>query len=348
MNIRKLQNVDLTDKRVLMSVGFNVALDKKGDVREKYKITAAKESVEYVFTQKNAKCAFLTHLGRPNGKYDEKFSVRKIVDDIERILNVRVKFSETCVGTNVKKLFENLGKREVLLLENVRLHEEEMKNDPIFAKKLAEPFDVFVNEAFSVSHRAHASVLGIAKVLPSYAGIWLQKETENLSRVKESPEHPAVAIIGGAKIETKLPLITMFEEKYDHVLVGGRVAVEAQEKKMRFSSKVVLPEDYAKDHADIGERTIEQFQKIIAGAKTIVWNGPMGKFENPPFDRGTRALLEAIIASGAYSLIGGGESVQVVEEAGVMDKISFVSTGGGAMLSFLSGKELPALEALKE
>ncbi|HEX7586359.1 MAG TPA: phosphoglycerate kinase, partial [Patescibacteria group bacterium] len=223
----------------------------------------------------------------------------------------------------------------------------EEKNDSEFAAALSENFDVFVNDAFSVCHRDQASVTGVAKILPSYAGLWLKKEIENLDKIKKNPAKPAVAIIGGAKIETKLPLIKKFEETYDHILVGGKIANEAMDQKIQFSSKVILPLDLAEDRLDIGPKTIEKFKEIISLAKTIVWNGPMGKFEEKPYNIGTEEILETVIKSGAFTLMGGGESAQILEENNAMDKISFVSTGGGAMLEYLSGNKLPGIEVLK-
>ncbi|KKQ39119.1 MAG: Phosphoglycerate kinase, partial [Candidatus Moranbacteria bacterium GW2011_GWC2_37_73] len=256
-------------------------------------------------------------------------------------------FVNDCVGSEVSKALDALNVGEIILLENVRFYEGEEKNDSEFAKKLAENFDVFVNDAFSVCHRDQASVTGITAYVEGYAGLRLQEEIKNLSRVIHEPESPATAIIGGAKIETKLPLIKRFEKKYAHILVGGKIANEAVDQKIVFSSKVVLPLDFAKDRLDIGPKTINRFKEIIAQSKVIVWNGPMGKFEEQPYDIGTRAILEAIVESDAFTLIGGGESVQVLEENNLFDKISFVSTGGGAMLEYLSGNLMPGVEALR-
>jgi phosphoglycerate kinase len=347
MNIKKLQDAELSGKKVLLRVDFNVAIENE-DAREKYKIQACKESVDYLLS-KNCKVALITHLGRPEGKPDPKFSLKPIADDVERILGVKVKFIDDCVGEKVESGLAELQNNEVLLLENVRFYEGEEKNDPEFAKQLAENFDVFVNDAFSVCHRDQASVTGVAKNLPNCAGIWLQREIEHLDKIKMNPEHPAVAIIGGAKIETKLPLINNFEKNYDHVLVGGMIANQAIDKKMKFESEVILPVDFSGDgdRMDIGEQTIEKFKKIIKPAKTIVWNGPMGKFEEPPYDRGTKEILNAVIDSGAFSLMGGGESVELLEQENVMDKISFVSTGGGAMLDYLAGNPMPGIEILQ-
>jgi phosphoglycerate kinase len=352
MNLRKIQDANLKNKRVLLRVDFNVA-EENGKVKESFKIKAAKKSIDYLLSQ-NAKVALISHFGRPEGKVNPEFSLGKIEKDIEEILGVELAFISDCVGDKVKEAMEDVGRpnlpADVLLLENVRFYpgEENPESGGEFVKLLSENFDIFVNDAFSVCHRDQASVTGVAKLLPSFAGFWLQEEIENLDKVKNNPVHPAVAIIGGAKIETKLPLIKNFEKNYDYVLVGGRVAVEAMDQKMQFSEKVILPIDFAQDKMDIGPGTIKKFQEIIKNAKTIVWNGPMGKFEEKPYDIGTMEILASVIASGAFSLMGGGESVQILEEHSAMDKISFVSTGGGAMLEYLSGAPMPGIDALRE
>ncbi|MFA5777407.1 MAG: phosphoglycerate kinase [Parcubacteria group bacterium] len=350
--MKKIQNADLKDKKVLLRVDFNVSLE-KGDVKEKYKIRACRESLIYLMSQ-DAKVALLTYFGRPGGKKDPRYSLDQIKDDVEDILDCKVKFVSDCIGEEVKKTVDNLEKGEVALLENVRFYSEEgdvekgTSYDPEFAKKLADGFDIFINEAFSQSHRNQASITGIENILPSYAGLWLQKEIEHLDRVKNNPQHPAVAIIGGAKIETKLPLIKSFEESYDNILVGGKIANEAIDEKITFGEKVMLPVDFSGDRLDIGKETIKNFSEIIKNAKTIVWNGPMGKFEESPYDLGTKEILKAVIESGEYSLLGGGESVEILEKENAMEKISFVSTGGGAMLEYLSGNPMPGLEALND
>ncbi|MFH0969307.1 MAG: phosphoglycerate kinase, partial [Patescibacteria group bacterium] len=275
--MRKIQNADLKNKKVLLRVDFNVAIENE-EAREKYKIESCKESVEYLIGQ-HAKVALVTHLGRPEGKPNPEFSLKPIADDAERILEIKVRFIGDCIGEKVQEGLGNLESGEVLLLENVRFYEGEEKNNEEFAKKLAENFDIFINDAFSVCHRDQASVTGVAKLLPSFAGFWLQKEIENLDKIKNNPEHPAVAIIGGAKIETKLPLIKKFENSYDNILVGGKIANEAIDQRLKFNEKVMLPVDFGGDRLDIGEETVKKFTEIIKNAKTIVWNGPMGKFE---------------------------------------------------------------------
>jgi phosphoglycerate kinase len=345
MNLKKIQDADLKNKRVLVRVDFNVGIE-DGHTQEEFKISVAKETINYICSQDKAKLAIITHLGRPDGKKDPTFSLNSIKKDLERILDRKVKFVDDCVGQKVKDGFYDLPAGDILLLENVRFYEGEEKNSEEFAKQLSENFDVFVNDAFSVCHRDQASVTGVAKILPSYAGFRLQKELENLSKVMVAPEKPSVAIIGGAKIETKLPLIEKFQKTYDIILIGGMIANEAIDKNIQFPDNVFLPVDFAKDRLDIGPKTIEDYKKIISTAKTIVWNGPMGKFEEAPYDTGTKEILSAVVGSGAFSVMGGGESVQLLEETKSMEKISFISTGGGAMLEFHSGDKLPGIEAL--
>jgi 3-phosphoglycerate kinase len=346
MKLRQIQDADLVNKKVLLRVDFNVAV-KDGVVMEKFKIAAAKESVAHILAQSGAKLALVSHLGRPDGQVNPEFSLAQLQQTAEEVLGVKLVFVADCVGAQVMMALENLKEGEVLLLENVRFHAGEEKNDAEFAKSLAENFDVFVNDAFSVCHRDQASVTGVAKILPSFAGLWLQEEVEAMEKVKTAPLAPAVAIIGGAKIETKLPLIGSFEKTYAHILVGGKIANEAMDDKMEFSEKVILPIDLAEGRFDIGPKTIEKFKEVIATAQTIVWNGPMGKFEEKPYDTGTKEILAAVVASSAFVLMGGGESVEILEENDAMEKIGFVSTGGGAMLEYLSGNSMPGIEALK-
>jgi 3-phosphoglycerate kinase len=347
-NMRDITSVDFTGKKVLMRVDFNVELNKKQDVQEQFKLEAPKKTLSHILSFPEAKVVLLTHFGRPEGKKVEEFSLRPLVDDAERALGIKVRFHEDCVGEGVIAALDSLSSGEVLLLENVRFYPGEESDDPDFAARLAAPFDIYVNEAFSVCHRAQASVSAIADILPSFAGFRLSEEVRKLEEVRVNPARPAIAIIGGAKIETKLPLIREFERLYDAVLVGGKVANEAIDEKIEFSDKVLLPKDFQGDDArlDIGPATTAMFVEIIGKAKTIVWNGPMGKFEEKPYDAGTGAILHAMLGSEANVVIGGGESLVIIEKADLMHKIGFVSTGGGAMLEYLSGDELPGLAAL--
>lgn len=348
MDIKKIQDADVENKKVLLRVDFNVAIE-DGTVKEQFKIQAAEETVRYLLGL-NAKVALISHLGRPEGKVDPQYSLDSIKDDIGYILGVKVKFIKCCHGEDVHKAIGGLQEKEVVLLENVRFYKGEEENDPDLAQKLAGGFDVFVNDAFSVCHRDQASVTGVTKFLPSYAGFNLQKEIENLDKVKNNPDHPAVAVIGGAKIETKLPVIKLFEEKFDNVLIGGKIANEAASQNMTFNDKVILPADFIDDRMDIGTETLVRYKDIIEKAKTIVWNGPTGKFEEEKYAVSSNEILKSVLASAAYVLIGGGETLEILEKNNAMEKIQrrgFVSTGGGAMLEYLGGGQMPGIDVLK-
>ncbi len=346
--LKNIEQEDFTGKKVLMRVDFNIELNDTVNIQEHFRLDIVKKSVDRVTGFDNAKVALLTHFGRPQGKPDPHYSLAQLVPAVERALGKKVVFVGDCIGDKVETALTALVPGEVLLLENVRFYQEEETNDEAFAQQLARPFDAYVNEAFSVCHRAHASVEAITHFLPSFGGFRLLKEVTELDQIRFSPEHPAIAIIGGAKIETKLPLIQSLEKNYDCILVGGKVANEAIDQKIAFSQKVLLPQDFDSDQRlDIGPSTVAYYTKIIKTAKTIIWNGPMGKFEEKPYDIGTKAILHALLESAAYIVIGGGESLAVLENAGVLDKVSFVSSGGGAMLEYLSGKKLPGLSALE-
>lgn len=350
MHLRTLDQMDAHGKRILVRVDFNVSLDEVRNVKERYKVESARLTVDYLTRLPGTKVALITHFGRPEGKENDAFSVRHIEDDAARILKRPITFVPACEGEAVSRALAAMQPGEVLLLENVRFHPGEEQNDMNFATRLVMPFDLFVNEAFSVCHRDQASVTAAARLLPSCAGFHLADEVKHLSEVVAHPKRPAVAIIGGAKIETKLPVIRRFEEKFDTVLIGSKIADEAREQGMHFSDKVILPEDFAGNkHLDIGPRTVQSFVKAVEGAATVVWNGPLGKFEEKPYDQGTAAILGAIIGNKeVFSVVGGGETVEVLEEHGVMEKISFVSTGGGAMLDFLGGAPMPGLSVLED
>ncbi len=346
--LKSIVTEDFSHKRILVRVDFNVEFGDIVNIQEHFRLDIVKETVDALANFPESKVALVTHLGRPEGKIDPRYSVAKMVPAVEQALGRKVVFVPDCLGETVEMALNNLAAGEVLLLENIRFYREEELNDQAFARQLALPFDCFVNEAFSVSHRAHASLEAITRFLPAFAGLRLLKEVAKLDEVRFSPQHPAVAIIGGAKIETKLPLIKALEENYDCILVGGKVANEAIDQKIVFSPKVLLPQDF--DSAlrlDIGPQTVAYYTQIINTAKTIIWNGPMGKFEEKPYDIGTDAILHALLHSKAYVVIGGGESLAVLENANAVGKVSFVSSGGGAMLEYLSGAKLPGLVVLE-
>lgn len=347
MYLRKIQDGEYEGKNVLMRVDFNVTL-KDGDITERYKAESVKESIEYLLSNKARSITLVTHLGRPDGKVDPQYSLKNILDDILCVLGFQVILISDVSQRGIESVLSTASEGSIFLLENIRFFEGEERNDLEFAKMLASPFDVFVNDAFSVCHRDQASVTGVTQFLPSFAGIHLQREIEHLSRIATNPERPAVAIIGGAKIETKLPLLRRFEKGYDIILVGGKIANEAIDEKIIFSDRVILPVDFSEDRLDIGPKTRALFVEKIRMAKTIVWNGPLGMFEDARYREGTRKIAQAIAQAEAYSVVGGGESVQALEEMGLMKEISFVSTGGGAMLDFLSGEKMPGLKVLEK
>lgn len=348
MKLRNIEEADFENARVLVRVDFNVELNNVAEIQEHFRLDIVKKTVDHIALFPGVKIALLTHFGRPEGRKDEKFSVGQIAAAVECALGRKVVFVPDCIGETVEAALAGLPEGAVLFLENVRFYPGEEANDPEFGRALVKPFSMFVNEAFSVCHRAHASVVQVPKLVSSFAGFHMLQEVEKLDQVRFAPKHPAIAIIGGAKIETKLPLIRAFEETYDAILVGGKVANEAIDEKIVFSEKVLLPQDFDSPlRLDIGPNTIAYYTQMIRMAKTIVWNGPMGKFEEKPYDIGTEAILHAILESDAFVVIGGGESLAVLEKAGVMDKIGFVSSGGGAMLEYLGGMELPGLAVLE-
>lgn len=346
MILPDIRKADLKGKRVLLRVDFNVEAE-GGKLKEEYKIKSAKETIDFILSFTDVKLALLSHLGRPHQK-EEEFSFKNFCGQLENILDINLYFIDDCIGEKVKNAFMVLHDKRALMLENARFYEEEEAGDANFARKLAENFDVYVNESFGVDHRAHASLTTIIEFLPSFAGINLQKEALELSRARNSFEKPAVAIIGGAKIETKLPMIKFFAKNYDYVLIGGKIGLEAQKNKVILPANVILPIDYLADGLDIGPQTIEIFKKHIELAKTIVWNGPLGKFEDLAFAVGTKSIAEAVsFNAGAYKVAGGGETIQFLEQNNLMDKFNFISTGGGAMLEFFIKGTVPVLEALK-
>jgi phosphoglycerate kinase len=343
MDIQILRTVDCTNKKVLLRVDLNIALDQLENETENFRLTLIKESVDYILSFPGSRVSLLSHFGRPEGQPQQQYSLEGLQGSLEIILGESMEFVSDCL---IKPEFKS---SRIALLENVRFYKEEETNNDIFAKRLAEGYNLYVNEAFSVSHRAHASVEAITRCLRSVAGIHLTREIEALEKALEEPERPAVAVLGGAKIETKLRLIHVFEAKYDTVLLGGKIANEALAQGMVFSERVLLPTDFRNEQRlDIGDETALCYQKIIKNAKTVIWNGPLGKFEEPPFDQGTNKILKAISETEAYTIAGGGESLAVIQKTGVFDKIDLVSSGGGAMLSFLAGETLPGLECLRK
>ena len=396
MNKKTIRDIDLKNKRVFVRVDFNVPLSKTPDANGNYIVTddtrirAALPTIEFLIKQE-AKVILASHLGRPKG-VEAKSSLAPAAKRLGELLKKNVPLAPDCVGAEVEKMAMALKSGDVLLLENVRFHAEEEKNDPAFAKQLAALAEVYVNDAFGSAHRAHASTEGIAKHLPAVAGFLMEKELEYLVGAVTNPAHPFVAILGGAKISDKIGVIENLLTQADKILIGGGMAntfLKAQGIKVADSlvedssletakrlmdkakGKIVLPVDVAlgdkfdKDAQvktvkvsdgvadgwrilDIGSVTVNQFAKEITGAKLIIWNGPMGVFEFPNFAKGTNAVAKLLAESGATTVIGGGESVAAVEQAGLAAKMSHISTGGGASLELLEGKILPGVAALME
>ena len=389
MSHLSIRDLDLNGKRVFIRVDFNVPLQKneKGDmeITSDKRIKASLPTIQYALDH-GAGVILASHLGRPKGKPNPDMSLKPCAARLQELLGRPVKMAPDCVGPEVEALKPAPG--QVLLLENLRFHAEEEKNDPEFAKKLAALCDVYVNDAFGSAHRAHASTEGMIRFVPqAAAGLLMDKELKYLGMATRNPARPCVAILGGAKVSDKIEVIENLGKIVDKLLIGGAMAytfLKAQglptgkslveEDKVELArklladlgSKLMLPVDHVvvseiaagaanevvdtipegKIAVDIGPKTIENFAQVIAGAKTVIWNGPMGIFEKLPFDKGTVALAKAVASSGATSVVGGGDSEKAIKAAGVADKISHVSTGGGASLEFLAGIQLPGVAAL--
>jgi phosphoglycerate kinase len=387
MSTLSIRDLDLAGKRVFIRVDFNVPLAPGGqEITSDKRIKASLPTIRYAL-EKGAAVILASHLGRPKGKPNPEMSLKPAAVRLAELLGKPVAMAPDCVGPAVVAMLPKPG--EVLLLENLRFHPEEEKNDPEFSKQLAALCDVYVNDAFGSAHRAHASTVGmIAYVKQAAAGLLMDKEIEYLTKAVKNPARPCVAILGGAKVSDKIEVIQNLMKVVDRLMIGGAMAytflrargegtgkslVEedkiglARELMAEAGSKLMLPVDHVVaaelkagvntqmvDRVpdgmmglDIGPKTIEAFEKVIAGAKTVIWNGPMGVFEMPPFDKGTVALAKAVAASGAISVVGGGDSEKAIKSAGVSDKISHISTGGGASLEFLGGIELPGVAALE-
>lgn len=342
MKLKTIKNLkNLKEKKVILRCDFNVPL-KKGKILDDFRIKAAFPTIKYLLSKK-AQILLISHLGDPKGKKVEELSLKPIANYLKRKLGVKI--------TLFKEIPQELhfsGKKEIFLLENIRFWEGEEKCEMEFAKKIAQLGEIYVNEAFSVSHRKHASVYLLPQLLPSYLGLCFEKEIKNLEKFLKSPKRPLVVLVGGAKIETKAPLIEKFLEMADWILVNHLIWKEIQEKtpNLQNSPKIIHPCDKKGEDFDIGPQTLKVFEEKIKTAKTIFWNGPFGKIEDKKFQEGTKEIAKMILKSKAYSLVGGGETIEFLNSLKVLKKFSFVSTGGGAMLEFLSGKRLPGLEVL--
>ncbi len=390
MSYLSVRDLDLNGKRVFIRVDFNVPLQKNErgemEITSDKRIKASLPTIQYVL-EHGAGVILASHLGRPKGKPNAEMSLKPAATRLQELLGRPVKMAPDCIGPEVQAMLPAPG--EVLLLENLRFHAEEEKNDPEFAKQLAALCDVYVNDAFGSAHRAHASTEGMIQFVgKAAAGLLMEQELKYLGMVTTSPERPCVAILGGAKVSDKIEVIENLGKVVDKLLIGGAMAYTflralgqptgkslVEEDKIDLAkkllgdlgAKLVLPVDHVvvseiaagaaneavetipdgKIAVDIGPKTIALYEQVISGAKTVIWNGPMGIFEKPPFDQGTVALAKAVANSGATSVVGGGDSEKAIKAAGVTSKITHVSTGGGASLEFLAGDRLPGVAALE-
>ncbi|KLU59263.1 phosphoglycerate kinase [Peptococcaceae bacterium CEB3] len=393
MEKMSVRDADVKGKRVLVRVDFNVPLSEQGQITDDTRIRAALPTIRYL-VQQGAKVILASHFGRPKGQRNLKYSLKPVAQRLGELLGHPVPLAADCVGKEVRDAVAKLQSGEVLLLENVRFHPEEEKNDPAFARELASLADLYVNDAFGTAHRAHASTEGVAHYIPGVAGFLMQKEVEVMGKALEAPERPFMAIIGGAKVSDKIGVIENLLAKVDVLIIGGGMANTflraegyAVGKSLLEEDKVPLAQDLmAKAKAkgvslelptdvvvapgldagvtprvvpvsqipeqemvlDIGPESAERFASRVAQAKTLVWNGPLGVFENPLFAKGTERMAQAVAESPALSIVGGGDSVAAVGKMGVADRITHISTGGGASLEFLEGKTLPGVAALKD
>ncbi len=389
-----IRDIKLAGKKVFMRVDFNVPLDADQNITEDARIRAAVPTIQYAVEQ-GAVVVLGSHLGRPKGEKKPEFSLKPVAVRLAELLGKPVNFLDDCIGVSVKQAISDAKPGDVILLENLRFYKGEEKNDPEFAKQLADGIDCVVNDAFGTAHRAHASNVGIAQYAsPTVAGLLLEKEIEYFGKVIDDPQRPVVAILGGAKVSGKLQVITNLMKKVDKLLIGGGMmftflkaqglsigdsmveddlidtAKDILKQAADTGVELVLPTDCVVadkfDAAantqlvsvnaipdgwrglDIGPDSIALFEKALEGARTIVWNGPPGVFEMEAFSKGTIDLANAVAASDAVSIIGGGDTVSAINKAGVGDKVSFISTGGGASLELLEGKDLPGIVALTE
>jgi len=348
--MKTLKEFNFKDKKVLVRCDFNTPLSREGLILDDFRIKETIPTIKHLINKK-AKVILMSHLGRPEGKVVKKFALDKIQKKLSYYLKTSVNKANDCLGKEVEETIKNMKPGEVLLLENLRFYKEEEKNGSGFAKALAKLGDIYINDAFGASHRAHASIVGIPKYLPSGAGLLLEKEISSLERVIKNPKKPLVSIIGGSKVETKVRFINKISKISDFVLIGGLIKNEILEKKIKidYPKKIIgqlEPLEGAFKY-DIGPKTINLFKDKIKTAKTIFFNGALGWIEKNKFAKGTEDILRAIIKSRAFSVVGGGEMVEFINKLDLSSKFSHVSTGGGAMLAFLSGVKLPGIEALK-
>jgi phosphoglycerate kinase len=345
--MKTLKEFDFQNKKVLVRCDFNVPLDERGNILDDFRLKQAIPTIGYL-AEKGAKTILMSHLDSPGGKVVENLRLNPVQDWLMQYLDFSIAKTQDCVGAEVKEWANNMKAGDILLLENLRFHKEEEENDDNFAKELAGLGELYVNEAFSVSHRKHASVVGIPKHLPSAAGFLFEREINILKELVENPKRPLTVIIGGKKAESKAKLIEKFSKVADWVLVSGLVQKEINEKGLKFShqEKIISPKGNL-EAFDLNQETVKIFTEKINSSKTVFWNGPLGKTEDYEYVFGSKSIAQAIINSGAYSVAGGGETLEFINKLGLAEKFNHVSSGGGAMLDYLADGELPGLTALK-
>ncbi len=343
--MKTIKDFNIAGKRVLIRCDFNVPTDDYGNILDDFRIQKTLPTLKYAISQK-AKIILMTHLGNPEGVVNH-LKLNQIRDRVEKLLGVTIMKSFDCIGRDVQNQASRLKKGEILLLENLRFYKEEKSGDLKFAQQLSKVGDFYINDAFGDCHRQDASITQMSQFLPSGAGLLLQSELENLDKVLKNPVHPLVVLVGGVKVETKVKFIENISKIADSILIGGLIKKEIINQKIEFSSpeKIVGPQSNL-DALDIGEKTIKTFEEKIFGAKTILWNGPLGNVENKKYKKGTLEIVKAMIKSGAYLVAGGGQTIAFLRQEGMLDKFNHVSTGGGAMLSYLAGDILPGINAL--
>ena len=394
MNKKTVKDIDVNSKKVLVRCDFNVPIDSEtGKITDNRRIRAALPTIQYLLDH-NAKVILCSHLGRPKGEFNLKYSLKPVAEELSKLLNKDVKLAKDVIGESAKELTSNMKEGDIVLLENVRFHKEEEQNDPEYSKALASMAEIYVNDAFGTAHRAHSSTTGVADYLPAVSGFLIEKELEFLGGALENPKHPFVAILGGAKVSDKIGVIENLLDKVDTLIIGGGMAYtfyKAQghhigtsiceedkldlaksilEKAQEKGVKLLLPVDnhvsseYSNNGEekmvdsteipdgfmglDIGPKTIEKFEEAVKDAKTVVWNGPLGVCEFDKFATGTKAVATMLSKIEATTIIGGGDSAAAIEKLGLADKMTHISTGGGASLEFLEGKTLPGIACLQD
>ena len=394
MNKKTVKDIDVNSKKVLVRCDFNVPIDSEtGKITDNRRIRAALPTIQYLLNH-NAKVILCSHLGRPKGEFNLKYSLKPVAEELSKLLNKDVKLAKDVIGESAKELTANMNEGDIVLLENVRFHKEEEQNAPEYSKALASMAEIYVNDAFGTAHRAHSSTTGVADYLPAVSGFLIEKELEFLGGALENPAHPFVAILGGAKVSDKIGVIENLLDKVDTLIIGGGMAYtfyKAQghhigtsiceedkldlarsilEKSQEKGVQLLLPVDnhvsseYSNNGEekmvdsteipdgfmglDIGPKTIEKFEEAVKDAKTVVWNGPLGVCEFDKFATGTKAVATMLSKIEATTIIGGGDSAAAIEKLGLADKMTHISTGGGASLEFLEGKTLPGIACLQD